>query len=162
MPNTYSITVQNKSGSQQQYALFNKVPQVTGKVQEQIWSNVFATGSGAHDMSVGFSVTNETYAIVGMKKTHPSKKVIVSVAGSKPVTLGRTQADGQAVPGSTLKVIVNQTVPQFSTDALPDSSVPHAFSIQTGEFSNKEAKDSKRQPTLNHTPSHTLHFGTFL
>lgn len=40
MPNNYNITVKNKSGSLQQYALFNKVPIVSGKVQEQVWSNI--------------------------------------------------------------------------------------------------------------------------
>lgn len=48
MPNNYNITVKNKSGSLQQYALFNKVPIVSGKVQEQVWSNIFAVDKAAN------------------------------------------------------------------------------------------------------------------
>lgn len=36
MPNSYNITIKNQSGNLQQYALFHKVPKVSGKVQEQI------------------------------------------------------------------------------------------------------------------------------
>lgn len=140
MPNSYNITVRNKSGSLQQYALFNKVPIVSGKVQEQVWSNIFAVDKAAKDQEISFDLVNEYYAIVGKKKSNPSGSVTVTVTGTEPVTLGYTQPNGQPVPGTSLGMLVTEDVPQFSSTALPNASFPNAYEIRTGDFSNKDAK----------------------
>jgi hypothetical protein len=140
MPNTYNITIKNHSGSLQQYALFNQVPKVSGRVQDQVWSNIFAVDKAANRQEMSFDLVNEYNAIVGKKKRNPSGSVTVTVTGTEPVTLGTVQPNGQPVPGTSLIMIVDQDVPQFSTDALPNSSFPNAYEIRTGTFSNSDAK----------------------
>jgi hypothetical protein len=140
MPNTYSITVKNLSGSLQQYALFNKVPVVSGKVQEQVWSNIFAVDKAAKSQEISFEVVNEYSAIVGKKKSNPSGTVTVTVTGTEPVTLGYTQPNGQPVPGTSLSMVVSDETPQFSDVTFPKASFPNAYEIRTGTFSNTEAK----------------------
>ncbi|GFP60264.1 hypothetical protein TASIC1_0017002600 [Trichoderma asperellum] len=140
MPNSYNITVKNQSGSLQQYALFNKVPIVSGKVQEQVWSNIFAVDKAAKDQQISFDLVNEYNAIVGKKKSNPSGSVTVTVTGTQPVTLGYTQPNGQPVPGTSLSMFVADDTPQFSATPLPNASFPNAYEIRTGDFSNKDAK----------------------
>lgn len=140
MPNTYTITVKNRSNNLQQYALFNKVPIVSGKVQEQIWSNIFAVDKAANKQDVLFELVNEYNAIVGKKRSNPSGSVTVTVTGTEPVNLGYTQPNGQPVPGTSLSMLVADDTPQFSADALPNASFPNAYEIRTGDFSNAEAK----------------------
>ncbi|EHK48126.1 hypothetical protein TRIATDRAFT_179833, partial [Trichoderma atroviride IMI 206040] len=138
----YSITVKNQSGSLQQYALFNKVPDVIGSVQEKIWSNVFALEKAANKQEILFELVNEYNAIVGKKKANASGSVTITVTGTEPVTLGHTESDGQPVPGTSLSMLVADDTPQFSTKALPNGSFPGAFEIRTGNFSNEDAKNA--------------------
>lgn len=140
MPNTYTITVKNRSGSLQQYALFNKVPLVSGKVQEQIWSNIFAVDKASNKQEILFELVNEYNAIVGKKRSNPSGSVTVTVTGTEPVTLGYTEPNGQPIPGTSLSMLVADDTPQFATDALPNASFPNAYEIRTGDFSNADAK----------------------
>lgn len=158
MPNSYNITIKNKSGNLQQYALFNKVPKVSGKVQEQIWSNIFAVDKAAHNQEIEFELVNEYNAIVGKKKSNPSGTVTVTVTGTESVTLGYTESNGQPVPGTSLRMLVTDDTPQFSPAALPNASFPGAYEIRTGDFSNIDAKagtfnlhlySSGRRPRLN-------------
>ncbi|KAK0634147.1 hypothetical protein B0T14DRAFT_561660 [Immersiella caudata] len=140
MADRYTITVTNKSSNPQNYALFNKEPQVTGTVQEKIWSNVFATKKAAPGQQVTFEIINEYHAIVGQKQQNDSKTFSVTVAGTTPVTLGKENDNGTVTPGTTLSMIVEDETPQFESDPLPSSSQPHAFEIRTGSFSNTKAK----------------------
>lgn len=143
MPERYTITVTNKSSNPQNYALFNKQPQVTGTVQDKIWSNVFATKKVAPGQMVTFEIINEYHAIVGQKQQNDSKTFSVTVAGTAPVTLGKTNDDGTVTPGTTLSMVVEDDTPQFTAEALPNSSQPNAFEIRTGDFSNTKAKKGK-------------------
>jgi hypothetical protein len=140
MADRYTITVTNKSANPQNYAIFNKVPQVTGTVQEKIWSNVFATKKVAPGQQVVFEIINEYHAIVGQRQQNDSKTFTVTVAGTTPVHLGRENDDGTVTPGTTLSMVVEDDTPQFEPHPLPSTSQPHAFEIRTGEFSNSKAK----------------------
>ncbi|KAF5540036.1 sulfatase [Fusarium phyllophilum] len=143
MANTYTITVKNQSGVQHKYALFNKTPKVTGTVQGEIWSNVFATKTLAVDHWVTFKLTDKCYAVVGSSESNPGDAVRMEVGGKHEATLGVKTAAGGVIPGSTLKMVVDDDVPQFSTETLPNSSLTNAFEIQTGEFSSAKAKKGK-------------------
>ncbi|KAJ0305871.1 hypothetical protein COL5a_002674 [Colletotrichum fioriniae] len=132
MVNKYNITVQNQSGSQQQYVLFSKPPKVTGRVQGQIWSNIFATGNTPRGSRTIFSVLSQYYAIVATSQGSPSMGVEVDVSSERDVILGSLKDDGTAVPGTTLQLIVDEDAPQFSDSPLPNSASPNAFEIQTG------------------------------
>ncbi|KAH7146279.1 hypothetical protein EDB81DRAFT_934207 [Dactylonectria macrodidyma] len=140
MVNKYNIKVINKSGAQQQYALFNKPPIVTGRVQGQIWSNVFAKGNTPKGSSANFTVYNQYYAVVGTSNGAPNVGVEVNVTGDREVQLGTTNPNGTAVPGTTLQLLVSEDAPQFSDNPLPNGSYPNAFEIQTGnDFTLQQA-----------------------
>ncbi|KXH62589.1 hypothetical protein CNYM01_02792 [Colletotrichum nymphaeae SA-01] len=137
----YNITVQNQSGSQQKYVLFNKAPVVTGRVQGQIWSNVFATGNTPEGSQTNFTFSGQYSAVVATSQGSPSSGVQVNVSGERDVTLGSKKDDGTAVPGSTLQLIVAEDAPQFSNNPLLNSAFSNAFEIQTGnDFTFSQAK----------------------
>lgn len=143
MVNSYSITIKNESGVQRKYALFNKEPKVTGNVQGRIWSNVFATKSVPPNQKIVFKLTNKYFAVVGSSEGNPGDAVEMTVAGDREVNLGAKTSTGKIIPGSTLEVIVDDDAPQFSTNALPDTSLTNAFEIRTGDFSSAKAKKGK-------------------
>jgi|SRR3569833_28045 len=144
MVNKYTITVKNQSGAQQHYALFNKAPKVTGRVQGQIWSNIFATGNTPNHSQAHFSLYTQYYAIVGSSQGSPAMGVEVDVSGEVPVDLGTTRSNGEAVPGTTLGLKVDDGAPQFNPDPYPNGSYVNAFEIRTGpDFSIAEARKGK-------------------
>ncbi|KAI3532274.1 hypothetical protein CSPX01_13586 [Colletotrichum filicis] len=141
MSNQYTIKVINQSGSQQHYALFNKAPKVTGLVQGQIWSNVFAIANTPKDQQGSFSIYKQYYAVVATSLGSPSMGIQVNVGGEKPVKLGSVKDDGTLVPGTTLGLFVADDAPQFSDKVLPDSSFNNCFEIQTADdFTVAQAK----------------------
>jgi len=140
MVNIYKITVQNDSGSQRKYALFNKAPQVTGSVQGEIWGNVFASKTVPPGDSVTFKITNKYYAFVGSSEGKPGDQVQISVGGSREVNLGSKKANGQLSPGTTLDMVVIDDAPQFTRDIPAPSAYADSFSIQTGDFDRKQAE----------------------
>jgi len=87
---------------------------VTGRVQGQIWANVFATGNTPATASAHFSVYTQYYAIVGSSQGTPADGVVVDVNAEQPVNLGSTTAQGTAVPGTTLSLNVTDGAPQFN------------------------------------------------
>ncbi|KAG5663423.1 hypothetical protein KAF25_001359 [Fusarium avenaceum] len=142
MVNKNSITINNRSGAHQHYAIFNKPPTVTGSVSGQVWSNVFATASTPQGQRANVSVYKKYYAIVGYSQDSPRVGVQVDVSGSKDVTLGSTESDGSTVPGTTLQLLVQDGAPQFGDDSLSDEAPTDAFEIQTGsDFTISEAKN---------------------
>lgn len=140
--NMYSITVKNESGSHQHYALFSKAPQVTGTVQGQVWSNVFATANTPKQQTAQFTVYKQYYAVCGSSNGSPDQGVQVSVGQTLPVTLGVKKPDGTVVHGTTVGLIDDGGAPAFS-DTLPAaSSYPNAFEIDTHpDFTVQDAKD---------------------
>ncbi|KAF4945117.1 hypothetical protein FSARC_14510 [Fusarium sarcochroum] len=131
MANRYTIQVKNQSGVNQAYALFNQIPRVTGRVQDQIWSNVFATGRAPPSATTSFEVYKQYYAVVGTSTGMPQDGVEVDVSGSKEVTLGSLEPTGVAVPGTTLELIIEDNGPQFGNSPENDEASPRAFEIQT-------------------------------
>lgn len=144
MVNKYSITVKNQSGAQQHYALFNKPPVVTGRVQGQIWANVFATGNTPQGSQAHFTMYTQYYGIVGSSQGTPADGVVVDVTGESAVDLGSTTANGTAVPGTSLHLKVSDGAPQFDTNPNPNASYVNAFEIRTAnDFTINEAKKGK-------------------
>jgi hypothetical protein len=139
--NKYTITITNKSGSHQNYALFSQAPVVSGAVQPKIWTNVFKTANTASHQIAKFSIYKQYYAVCGSSSGSPKEGVQVDVSQSIPVTLGSKKDDGSAVPGTAVAFMVDQGAPAFSDKVLPDSSYPNAFEIDTmADFTVAEAK----------------------
>ncbi|KAM0481097.1 hypothetical protein ACHAP7_004665 [Fusarium lateritium] len=120
------IKVQNSTGSQQTYALFNKDPQVHGQVQGQVWSNVFSTARVPDHAMAAFSMG-----------------VGVNVSAERPVKLGSTNPDGTHIPGSSVQLVVEDGAPQISNNSSPDNAFSGAFAIGTqNDFSTSEASNN--------------------
>ena len=141
MVNKYTITVKNQSGAQQHYALFNKPPVVTGRVQGQIWANVFATGNTPSNSVAHFQMLTQYYGIVGSSQGTPADGVVVDVTGERAVELGQLSSNGTQVPGTTLTLKVVDEAPQFDQTPNPNGSYVNAFEIRSGtDFTIAEAK----------------------
>ncbi|KAK2605656.1 hypothetical protein N8I77_008480 [Diaporthe amygdali] len=141
MVNKYTITVKNNSGAHQHYALFNKPPKVTGLVQSQIWSNVFATGNTPKNSTAKFSVYTQYYAIVGNSEGSPADGVQVNVTAEREVNLGSTKPDGEVVPGTTLGLSVSEDAPEFDDTTFPDGAYKESYEIKTkNDFTINDAK----------------------
>ncbi|KAM0554013.1 hypothetical protein ACHAPJ_007088 [Fusarium lateritium] len=141
MANRYTIQVQNQSGIDQEYALFNQPPRVSGRHQDQVWSNVFATGRAPTGSTTSFEVSKQYYAITGTSMGSPQDGVQVEVSSWRPVKLGSSESNETSVPGTTLSLAVQDDMPQFSDSPRPDGAYPNAFEIQTGnDFTLRDAK----------------------
>lgn len=157
--NEYTIIVQNNSGSNQQYALFQTPPSISiGGVQPKIWTNVFATGLAPDTQSTNFTMYKQYYGVVGQSKGKPGDAVTVTVSGQRPVTLGNTNADGTQVPGTTLALeivsIGDKQAPTYAqTNSQPSGSV-NAFSITTPAFQAQTAMNSELP--LNHSSTRIM------
>ncbi|CVL03554.1 uncharacterized protein FMAN_15133 [Fusarium mangiferae] len=127
MVNSYTITVKNQSGVQ----------------RNEIWSNVFVTKTVPVENSVTFKLSNKSYGVVGSSEGNPGDAVYMDVGGNHEVTVGVKTATGEVIPGSTLKMVVDDEEAQFSTETFPNSSMTSAFEIRTGEFSAAKAKRGK-------------------
>lgn len=149
MPNTYTIRVENQSGAQQKYAFFTEKPQVTGKVQGQIWQNVFASAGAANTHTATITVYQQYFAMCGSSQGKPAGGVTVNVTGMSLVTLGSKAKDGTIIPGTTLPFTVIDEVPQFGAE-LSKTSYVNAYQVNTdGSFTVKEAQNSTLT-TLSH------------
>jgi len=150
--NSYTITIQNNSGVFKNYVLFTGKPEVTGQVQPQIWSNVFATAPCAAGNVATFTIYKQYVALMGTSSGSPKTGVTVSVSGTKAVTLGKVNDNGSVTPGSSVNYITNnvgtdenpQLVPSLSPNYLDAAGQPNAFEIQTtGPFTPDDASRGK-------------------
>ncbi|KAF4453768.1 hypothetical protein F53441_3594 [Fusarium austroafricanum] len=143
MPNTYTITVQNNSGTTQNYALFNEVPKLESSVSSKIWNNALKVAHAGPNSSTTFTISSQFFAYVGSSSGVPGQDdVAVSVSSANEVELGSTDLQGNPKKGTTLKMDVVDMAPQFTGKAAPGGKVG-AFSIQTA------AGNSENQLTFN-------------
>ncbi|KAM0205485.1 hypothetical protein ACHAQI_009207 [Fusarium lateritium] len=137
------IKVQNSTGSQQTYALFNKDPQVHGQVQGQVWSNFFSTARVPDHAMAAFSVSNQYFGFTGSSEGRPQMGVGVNVSAERPVKLGSTNPDGTHIPGSSVQLVVEDGAPQIGNNSSPDNAFSGAFAIGTqNDFSTSEASNN--------------------
>jgi hypothetical protein len=152
MPNTYTITVQNNSGSNQSYALFNEVPKLESSVNSKVWSNALKVVHAGPSSSLTFTISSQSFAYVGSSSGVPGQDgVEVSIANATEVELGSTDLEGNQRRGTTLNMDVVGMAPQFVGNTAPGGRVG-AFGIQTAagndenQFTYNNARDSEFQP----------------
>lgn len=139
-----TIKVQNRTGSNQSYALFNEAPRVEGHVQGKVWSNIFETKRSPNGAVASFSVSSQYFAFTGISEGSPEDGVGVDVSSEKPITLGSLRSDGEHVPGSTVQISGEDHALRFGNDSSPDSGFVGAFAIRSGsDFSSSDAKRGK-------------------
>ncbi|CAJ0550955.1 Ff.00g108850.m01.CDS01 [Fusarium sp. VM40] len=135
-----TIKVQNRTGSNQSYALFNEAPRVEGHVQGKVWSNIFRTLRAPNGATASFSVSSQYFAFTGTSEGRPDDGVGVDVSSEKPITLGSVRPDGAHVPGSTVQLSGEDNALRFGNDSSPDSGFAGAFSIRSNsDFTSNDA-----------------------
>jgi hypothetical protein len=145
MPNTYTITINNNTGSPQNYNLFSEKPTVSGVVKSDIWTNVYQTAESTPDgAQASFEMWKTYYAIVGTWKGGQKVGARVGITQTRQVTLGTTQGDGTPVPGTTLNMTVIATkTPSFAKAPADSSAWDNAYEVDTGnDFTLENATDN--------------------
>ena len=143
MPNTYTIIIQNNSGSNHDYALFTDKPIVSGTVGSQIFQNVFAIAATGKDQSATVQITRDFYAICGAANVSPAPGVVVNVAGTHKINLGAKASDGTVIGGTSLPFNGDDGFAQFGPEISPSNGQANAFNIVTANtFTLDEAKNS--------------------
>ncbi|KAL6918271.1 hypothetical protein ACHAP8_007533 [Fusarium lateritium] len=148
MPNTYTITIQNNSGTNQNYALFSEPPKLESSVSSKVWTNAVKTAHAGPNSATTFTISSQFFAYVGSSSGVPGQDdVTVSVSSSNEVELGSSDLAGNAKKGTTLKMDVIDMAPQFTGAAAPGGK-QGAFGIQTAagneqnQFTYNNAKDN--------------------
>lgn len=141
-----TITVTNRSGVLQSYALFAGEPTVT-PVTKPIFNDIITVlqgvpGSGGQAF---FTMpSSELYAICGTNNRDAiDDGVQVEIVDKQPVVLGHQTDDGRTVPGTTSAVVVpsaGSLVFDRGVNLAPVGN-PGCFCVRTTtDFSYKEAK----------------------
>ncbi|ORX96588.1 hypothetical protein BCR34DRAFT_593793 [Clohesyomyces aquaticus] len=144
MVNVYTINIQNDSGSDQTYAVFNAVPKVKTDVnQPSIWSNVFATADTPHTEPCKFEIFEQWTAQIGTSQGSPAEGVVVSVQGNQLVTLGYLDDQGKQVAGTSKEMYApGGKFPQFQEPDPTPAGDEGAFQFVTSsDFTVQEATD---------------------
>ncbi|KAH8164423.1 hypothetical protein CIB48_g3822 [Xylaria polymorpha] len=144
-----TITVTNRSGVLQSYALFAGEPTVT-PVTKPIFNDIITVlqgvpGSGGQAF---FTMpSSELYAICGTNNRDAiDDGVQVEIVDKQPVVLGHQTDDGRTVPGTTSAVVVpsaGSLVFDRGVNLAPVGN-PGCFCVRTTtDFSYKEAKQGR-------------------
>ncbi|KAF4335670.1 hypothetical protein FBEOM_10470 [Fusarium beomiforme] len=134
MVRSYTIEINNNTGSPQNYALISEKPQVTGPHNSTVWSNVCQTAVYCpHEGNATFETNNSYFGIVGTWRGGAKDGASVTVTQSKEVTLGTVSADGSQNRGTSLRMVVmDGQSPSFDNSFAPPSAFVNAFQVDTG------------------------------
>ncbi|KAK9418682.1 hypothetical protein SUNI508_07939 [Seiridium unicorne] len=131
MPNSYVITIKNNSDAAQDYSIFNAKPVINGKVQKDIYSNVFCNFSTAKNDTAEVTLSTQYKAVVGSHR-QDGEAVQVKVGQTRDVNLGLANDDGTVTNGTTLEFTraAENGAPTFSEDELASAGFANAFAIK--------------------------------
>ncbi|KAF5003952.1 hypothetical protein FDECE_9541 [Fusarium decemcellulare] len=134
MVNKFTIIVNNRTGSPQNYNLFSEKPEISGVVKSNIWTNVYQVAEGTPDSATAeFEMWKNYYAIVGTWKGGQKAGAKVSITQTKAVSLGSKAPDDSDIPGTTLNMtVVNNAAPSFDKAPAPSSAWNNAYEVDTG------------------------------
>ncbi|KAK2601683.1 hypothetical protein QQS21_004758 [Conoideocrella luteorostrata] len=145
MPNSYTIIINNKTGSPQNYNLFSEKPEITGVVKSNIWTNIYQTADSTPDgAQASFEMWKSYYAIVGTWKGGQQAGAKVGITQTRPVTLGSESGDGSVIPGTTLNMaVIGAKTPSFSKVPADNAAWKNAYEVDTGnDFTLENATDN--------------------
>jgi hypothetical protein len=142
MPNTYSITIFNNSGSDQTFYLFQKPPKIYSPPDAKIFSNTYQSfgpiPSGDHSR-VEFKMMDQFFAVCGSSQQSLDPNVVITEGSSEPVTLteGTTQ-------GTNLYLDVKEPagIPFFDDTKTSTISTAGSFGIVTAHFTSPTASNA--------------------
>ncbi|KAJ5970781.1 uncharacterized protein N7479_000699 [Penicillium vulpinum] len=136
----YEITLRNRSGSAQNYVIFNEAPKINDVVSSDIWLNVFQRKMVPNNGAAVFEFSTEYTAVCGAADKAPKNGVTVTVGEPRTVTLGTAENSGKLkTPGSSFLVKIVDGFPVFSEDHIQPGGKINAFEIRTGDIKNSDA-----------------------
>jgi len=147
MVNQYTIVIENQTGADHTYALFNDYPKVKtdSGTDPKIWSNVFATAKTAATQTATFNVFEQFTAQIGTSEGSAAEGVTVNVQGNEQVTLGFIdQNTGKTVPGTSKGFTsLPDDIPKFSSPDPAAAGSIGSFEFTTDDsFTFQEASES--------------------
>lgn len=146
MSNKYTIIINNRTGSPQNYNLFSEKPEIVGVVKSSIWSNIYQVAEATPDGAIAqFEMWKRYYAIVGTWRGGEKAGAKVSITQTRGVTLGTKAGDDSDVPGTTLNMsVVNGVTPSFEKAPAESSAWNNAYEVDTGnDFTLDVATESE-------------------
>lgn len=158
-----TVSISNKSGVKQSYAIFAELPQITysGRSDIPVTRRIITSvhyvandeGQAIFTLSKNWYATCGIYDVVAQDDEDGSGKKIGSgteVVDMRRVYLSRTDVSsgGVKVQGTSLEIECANGTPSFATSSAPSSQKIEAdvgcFVIRTkNDFSSQEAKSSK-------------------
>lgn len=149
MPQTYTLSVKNNTGSQQRYAIVNEAPTFVGRDTAKVWSNVLVSVTLPPENRFEVSITNQFYGFTGQSEGALGNLVPVKVNDQRIVYLGGHGPEGFAMPGTHLRLDVRDGAPYFDPEYYPVGSPRETFQILTpagnaeNGFTREHAEQSK-------------------
>lgn len=147
MPNTYKITVINKTGGPQDYAFFNAPPIISGGASGAVWSNVMNTARNTpNDGQASFEVSLTYYATCGSFEGSLDQGSRVEVSKSVPIQLGSSNG-GNITMGSSISLTVyDRSACDLGPPTNPGQGKLGNFQLDTAckpenAFTMQDAKD---------------------
>ena len=139
MATEYKIIIENKSGGQKNYVIFNEPPKINAKIDENVWANVFTTHPTPPGQTAEFTISTQYTAVVGTANKTIGEGVRVSCGQPMPVVLGTANSNGDLLAkGTTYSMFVDKGAPQFKQNPLEPSGSINAFEIRTNDTFTRE------------------------
>lgn len=145
MPSTYSIVIQNKSGSHENYSIYAAVPEVSGvfdiAASPSVIYSVLVPKGGRSEIELSLKYS----AVWGTYSTSSNAGGQAIVRQSQPVDLVALGLDGNiSTQGSKVALKVNdERQPQFASPITSDDGTAGSFKLVTSAFESAEAKESE-------------------
>ena len=139
---SHTITVQNQSGSLHNY-IISQEPIVKSDESPNLWPCVLSHAKVPFEAVASFTVNrpNPFYAYAVTSNDPPGHGVQATTEAKKPIELGRQQADGTLVNGTSVEFVVRDGAPDLDARSLPPHGNSNSFEIRTGDFSSDDATD---------------------
>jgi hypothetical protein len=137
---SFSIKLRNRSGQTHNYILYQQTP-AAAKPGTTVWPLIIVSAKvpegGSANISLPIPNPYHAYAITVQSQSHGAG---VETDVKRAVKLGKQQADGTITPGSTVKYVVKDGVPNLEDHQFPNAGVQNGFEIRTeNDFTAEDA-----------------------
>lgn len=144
MPATYSIIIQNQSGSHENYSIYAAVPEVSGVFDAAVTPAVIYSVLVPQGGRCEVEFSPEYAAIWGTYSAAPKPGVETSVGDSQSINLVALGPDGEiSSQGSKLVLEFKEQQPRFESPITTEDGQAGTFKLATSTFQGSEAKDGK-------------------
>ena len=139
MPDKYTVTILNQTGTPQNYIFFAAPPRIHGAQVNQLWSNVITSAPGTESPGIGFEVSPNYLATCGQFRGEQQRGTGIAVAQTVPVQLGKA-----GIPGTTIDAKIQQEAVYLGKSSSDSRAGDGCFELNTGtDFTPADVENSK-------------------